>query len=113
MWTINKTQKKDAYQSKEYGQFIQLRIVSLIFIGLLLIGSTVSILFIYKNIFDTITQAEAIIMAKNSPMVEIIDFSRYETTKKAWEEKNNRETINLTKDPFNVIQVVVEKIKPK
>ncbi|MFZ2189419.1 MAG: hypothetical protein WA057_03455 [Candidatus Magasanikiibacteriota bacterium] len=113
MWTINKTQKKDAYQSKEYGQFIQLRIVSLIFIGLLLIGSTVSIIFIYKNIFDTITQAEMIIMAKNSPMVEIIDFNKYETTKKAWEEKNDSTPINLTKDPFNVPQVIVEEKKPE
>ena len=101
MFKINKKEKKQEYQSPEYKHFIILRIVSITFVGLLLLGSGIGAFFIYKNIFNTIEQANSLLLI-NNPSTEIINFTRYENVKQSWEKKNNLELVNITTDPFNL-----------
>jgi hypothetical protein len=51
----------------------------------------------------TVSEAEQIILVKsNLTALEIIDFTKFDQVKKAWEEKNNP-AILVTRDPFNAI----------
>ena len=102
MFNKNKKEKKQIYQSPEYKHFITLRLLNIAFIGILLLGSGIGGFFIYKNIFNTIDQAEYLILT-NIPSTEIINFTKYENIKQSWEEKNNLQLNQITKDPFNSV----------
>lgn len=110
MLKTTKKQKKEIYQSKEYKHFVILRMISFVFIALFLVAIGISSSFIYKNIFDTISQADIIILS-NAPSTEVINFIKYDKVKKSWEEKNRVELINIEKDPFNIPFVPTEEDK--
>ncbi|HQF57049.1 MAG TPA: hypothetical protein PK831_00910 [Candidatus Magasanikbacteria bacterium] len=101
MW---KTNKKNTYQSKEYEQFLSLRIVSIIIIILIISIVFCGFYFVKKNIFGTITQAEEVIIFKNNLINEVIDFKKYEAVSENWNKKNNPliTDINNLRDPFNL-----------
>lgn len=101
MLKITKKPKKETYQSKEYKHFVILCMISFVFIALFLVAIGISSSFIYKNIFDTIGQADIIILS-NAPSTEVINFIKYDKVKKTWEEKNQIKPISIEKDPFNI-----------
>jgi len=102
MW---KTNKSNIYQSGEYKQFVSLRIINIGIIIFIISIICYGIYFINKNVFNAITQAEEIIVLKDSLISEVIDFPKYDKVSETWNEKN--ETIAADKknlnDPFNII----------
>ena len=106
MWKLIKNfgkEKNNTYRAPEYKQFLKLRLLSFSIIGIILVGILLGTFFIYQNIFVTVSQAEQIILVKsNLTALEIIDFTRLDQVKKAWEEKNNPAAIVIIHDPFNV-----------
>ncbi len=107
---LHKKEKKQIYQSPEYKQFIILRIINYIFIAFIIISLGLSALFIQKNIFNTIEQAESILLLKNDPSTEIINFDKYETVEKKWQEKNSLISTPIERDPFNNINSTVPQV---
>lgn len=107
MW---KTNKKNIYQSEEYKQFLSLRIINIIIIIFIIFIVFYGFYFIKKNIFGTITQAEEVIILKNSLISEVIDFKKYETVSENWNKKNNSLIIDTTNfhDPFNLTATTSE-----
>lgn len=98
---IGKKEEK-TYRAPEYKQFLKLRVLSFAIIGLLLSIIMIGGIFIYRNIFLTISQAEQIIVvASDITSWEIIDFAKFESVKKQWEEKNSDAAAIMTRDPFN------------
>lgn len=94
--------QKNTYRAPEYKQFLKLRLLSFIIIGILALIVMLGGFFIYRNIFLTIGQAEQIILVKNNlSALEIIDFAKFDKVKKLWEEKNSVLTPIITRDPFN------------
>lgn len=100
-----KTNDKQVYLSKEYKQFVVLRLISWIAVGVFVAGTIICISFIYQSTFFTIEKIQNIISQGNDTVSEVIDFGKYEKIKKNWEEKNQsaswRTTSNVLLDPFN------------
>ena len=101
MFKENKQKSITTYHSPEYKQFMILRIVNMVFIGMLMAGVIVGSYFIYKNIFYTIENSESLFLTQNMPITEVIDFNKYEKVRKAWQEKNLGALPKITRDPFN------------
>lgn len=99
MWKTN----KNVYQSEEYKQFIFLRIINICIIIIIISLIGYGLYFIRKNVFNTIVQAEEVIILENNLISEVIDFKKYDSVSNAWNKKN--ETLNFDKqsikDPFN------------
>lgn len=105
MWNLTKIigkEKINTYRAPEYKQFLKLRLLSFVIIGILALTAMLGGFFIYRNIFLTIGQAEQIILIEgNLTALEIIDFAKFDKVKKLWEEKNSTLTPAVIRDPFN------------
>lgn len=96
-----KNNDKQVYLSKEYKQFVVLRLISWIAVGVFVAGTIICISFIYQSTFFTIEKIQNILSRDNDNISEVIDFGKYEKVKKNWEEKNQSPTLKVLFDPFN------------
>lgn len=105
MWKLTKIigkEKANGYRTPEYQQFLKLRVLSFVVIGLILVCVLLGGFFIYRNIFVTVSEAQQIIFVKsNLTALEIIDFAKFDQVKKAWNEKNSPAPLSIVRDPFN------------
>lgn len=105
MWNLTKIigkKQENTYRAPEYKQFLKLRLLSFAIVGLLILIIMLGGIFIYRNIFLTISQAEQIIITTSDLTAwEIIDFAKFDQVKKAWDEKNNPAPLAIVRDPFN------------
>lgn len=104
--------KKKKYISlPEYEHFIKLRIIILIISGLLIVALGSSALFIYKNIYQIIEQAQLTVLLKSEMGIDPINFQRLEKVRRAWEIKNKKQAITTARDPFEPMVAEAEKEK--
>lgn len=113
MFKINKKEKTAVYHAPEYKQFLILRIISFIFLGLLFFGAGAGSLFIYQNIFSTIEEAENMIATTDNQNIEMLDFQKYERVEEAWQEKMQDRALEIKRDIFNPIMVTTSTPKKK
>jgi len=102
MLTLHKQPKEPVYRAPEYKQFLILRLLNIIMVGVLLLGTLYTVWFVHKNIYNAIGQAEIIISAQDSVITEAIDFEKYEKTKNNWNIKTNPVKLEAVNDPFNL-----------
>lgn len=96
-----KTNNKQIYLSKEYEQFVVLRMISWIAVGIFVATTIICISFIYQSTFFTIEKIQNIMSQYNDNISEVIDFGKYEKVKTNWETKNQLPTLKVLFDPFN------------
>lgn len=77
-----------AHDISEFENFRILRILSLGIGGVLILGMSIVLYFIYLNIFDTINRVHSIILLSNEYGTDIIELPLYEQVKKQWQAKN-------------------------
>ena len=86
--------------SPEYKQFRVLKILSVITLILTIVGFLFGLYFIYKNIFQTLSNSESILMQKIGDNIEIIDFEKLDKVMKNFNEKITAPTAREVNDPF-------------
>ena len=96
-----KSNNKQLYLSKEYEQFVVLRMISWIAVGVFVAGTIICVSFIYQSTFFTIEKIQNIISQENDTVSEVINFGKYEEVKKNWKEKIEAPTLKVLFDPFN------------
>lgn len=103
--------KNSHFQSVEYKNFYMLRILSLVFTGLLAGILVFTAIFIYQHIFLAIEQIQSIIIFQNQTSYEVIDFNRFERVQANWEKKHSLDMPEIARDPFNPIIDETGKVK--
>lgn len=89
MQLINRKKKTNAaHDIAEYENFRVLRAASFGIGGVIFIGISIVLYFMYLNIFDTISRVHSIILLSNEYGSDIIDFPLHEQVKKGWDEKS-------------------------
>lgn len=58
-------------------------------------------LFLYKNLYDAITQTEEILMLRGGVMIETVDINKFEEVVKKIEEKTAGRIMGTTNNPFD------------
>lgn len=79
---------------------LSLRIIMMLFTGLLLIAVGYTIFFIYTNVYNTIGEVRSLILNAQNFGVEVIDFQRFEKVSHLWEQKQMTTTTSPVRDPF-------------
>lgn len=101
MQLINSKKKTNsAHDMGEYENFRILRAASLGIVGIIFVGVSIVLYFMYINIFNTIAQVHSIILLSNEYGSDVIDFPLYEQVKKGWDEKSG--TARLAPLPRNI-----------
>jgi len=90
----------------EYKQYGRLRVISIFVIIILIAGFSFGLYFIYRNIYTAIDEMQNIVILKSELAMEIIDFDKYNTIKKEWEEKHET-SFSINRDPFNKVEIPV------
>lgn len=92
--------KSNHFVPKEFRSISRLRIVYILAFAVaffVLVGTSY---FVYNNVYVTIGSVDSILILRQNPQVEPIDFGRLERVKDAWDTKHNQTKIILSRDPF-------------
>jgi len=100
---LTKKKEKDILIT-EYKQFSHLRVLSLILMGIMIVGLVAGTIFVYNNIFTAISKAQANLKLEVIANAEAVNFTRYEKVKADWEKKQAPIQITIIRDPLNPIQ---------
>ena len=103
MLNLHKKPKEPVYRSPEYKQFLILRLLNLIMVGVMLLSAFYIIWFVHNNVYNVIDQAEVIISAQDNIVTEAINFEKYEKVKNNWTNKTMQVELDILKDPFNTL----------
>jgi len=77
-----------------------IRWLSIFFILIVIVFICISSWFVYTYTYKIIGQAETLILIRSNPHFEPINFKLYNDTVDAWKQKQNQETLDISRDPF-------------
>lgn len=89
-----------AAKQERLGKFGLLRIISYITLGCAALGIGVSLVFVYRHVFESISAVQTIILLKNDMEDEAVDLDRLERVKSAWEKRRAALDLSLARNPF-------------
>jgi hypothetical protein len=97
----------------EYKNIQSLRLLYILIIGSITLSIGLIISFIYSNVYQTLEEANNIIILRSELGVETIDFEKMEQVKNTWKTRQEKPLTTISRDPFSEalppnIQIITE-----
>lgn len=99
--TLLPSNKSQAFIPKEYRPIGWLRIISLVAFALAFCVISITVYFVYSNVYSIVGSVDAILTLQSDLKIEPIDFTRLDRVSAAWNQKHASTTIVLPRDPFH------------
>lgn len=84
----------------EYRDFTTLRLLHIVFFGMIIFGCAFAAFFLHTHVFRAIENAQNIVLLTSELGVETLDVPLYETVQAQWEEKHRTRAFTAPRDPF-------------
>jgi hypothetical protein len=98
--------QKDASSARgEYKYVRTLRVFNILIVGSIAGIVLQTMLFMYQNIYQSITRAETIILLKSELGTSGVDFERLRRVSNAWEKKHAPNQAVILRDPFTATPI--------